>query len=113
MEPTDEDIAEALRLVGFDGIEAQVHIVRTRQYSMSFDSDDIRAHARTIAKLRMAVEHIETLADDLEDELDAKYPAEATSLYPDIKRRFDRDMSPIINARAFIAHLKDTDHDDG
>lgn len=61
IEVRDEDIAEALRLFGYDGTVAQVRVVRTGQYSMFFDSADVLVLAQTIAKLRVAVEALEVI----------------------------------------------------
>ena len=54
------------------------------------------------AELAEAVELMRELADDLSVEVDARYPI-ADRNYPTIHNRYNRDISPVIRARAFVA----------
>ena len=48
------------------------------------------------------VESLTECADDLEGELKARYP-DALLTYPGERRKYDRDMAPVIAARAALA----------
>lgn len=59
LDPTDQDIAEALRQTGAAGTMGTVDFVkRSAAHGSEFAQAHI-AHARTIAKLRIAVEALE------------------------------------------------------
>lgn len=61
-----------------------------------------------IAAAPELLEALEAVTDSLEAELQARYPVEAEghSPYPDMKRRFDRDMAEVAAARAAIAKAR-------
>ena len=64
LEPTDEDIAEALRLAGFPDSPATLKDFKTPctdDEEPTHVSKSIASHARTIAKLRIAVEALEEM----------------------------------------------------
>ena len=62
-------------------------------------------NARAIAEVPVMVMALRELADDLESELQDKYPPEMVAQYPVIKRRFDRDMASVAKARAILARI--------
>lgn len=55
------------------------------------------ASIETVAKLR---EMVRELSDDLEAELNGRY--EGTKDHPAMKRRYDRDLEPVLRARSLL-----------
>ena len=54
-----------------------------------------------IAQLR---ECLAVVADDLEAEIQARYPGD---VHPAMQRRLDRDMEPVLAARALLDSIED------
>ena len=54
----------------------------------------------TLAKMERMREALRNCADDLESELKARYAG--TLDYPSMKARYDRDMEPVVEARAAL-----------
>lgn len=52
------------------------------------------------ARLREALEEC---ADDLEAEVNDRYPPSQMAAYPDQQRKRERDMQPVVKARAALA----------
>lgn len=53
-----------------------------------------------------AIAALNECADDLEAELRARYPEETIEAYPSERRRFERDMRSVLNARLAINGLR-------
>ncbi len=47
------------------------------------------------------------LSDDLESEVQGRYVQPYDELHPALKRRYTRDMQPVVQARALLRHARD------
>ena len=61
IEPTDENVKEAMRLAGITQCDPQR--VRNQASHLSPSPMSVLAHARTLAKLRVAVNGLQSLAE--------------------------------------------------
>lgn len=80
----------AHRMVDFSG---QVHGLAA----------DLSAQEALMAEMLKALREC---TDDLEAFLDREYPQPDRIVYPDQRRRYDRDMAPVLNARALLAKIE-------
>lgn len=86
------DIAHSARLTGTTTL-----LLSTLSVEEMLDAlDQAEARERRLRDL------LTECADDLEARIDAEYPIEALA-YPDNRRRRDRDLAPVLNARAALA----------
>lgn len=74
-----------------------------RLESLGFDAQ------RTIERLPEIIEKIEALADDLEAELNQRFCG--TLEYPNLKRRYDRDMEPVLRIRTLLTACRKDSND--
>lgn len=67
-----------------------------------------RQHRTTVAAIAAAVEIaslrklLAECADDLAEEINARYPETTRGVYPNVAHNFDRDMEPVRRARALL-----------
>ena len=47
------------------------------------------------------------VTDDLEIEVQGRYVQSYDELHPALKRRYTRDMQPVVQARALLRHVRD------
>ncbi|MGH3053383.1 MAG: hypothetical protein ACRDL7_00205 [Gaiellaceae bacterium] len=50
---------------------------------------------------------LKAVSDDLESEVIARFGSGYDDLHPAMKRRFTRDMQPVVQARALLRHVRD------
>lgn len=50
---------------------------------------------------------LKALSDDLESEVAGRFGLSYDELHPSLKRRFTRDMQPVVQARALLRHVRD------
>mgnify|MGYP003337478586 CR=1 FL=1 len=76
---------------------------------MLFRSKIVLRYAEAVDKLQILNENLanrlKECADDLEAEINARY-ANTQDTYPSEKRRYDRDMQKVIDARVWIEKSK-------
>ncbi|MCQ8277960.1 hypothetical protein NFI95_05810 [Acetobacteraceae bacterium KSS8] len=69
----------------------------------SASDETVEANARLIATSPCMLASLIAVTDDLQAEIDARYSFHGREPYPSEKRRYDRDMKTVHEARAVIA----------
>lgn len=72
---------------------------------------DARLIVQAVNSHKELVEALEECVHELEGEIEGNYPAETRKQYPSQQRRYDRDMSTVLRARAALAKLKGERHE--